>query len=193
MGLRLEKLNLSSNQINEIPGEWTDNIQLHTLQLCGNRFTDINELAKLSALPALRNLYITHEDYPLIPLASQPAFLSFLLHLLPALTSIDGRPVSTHHTSSVIPAFMQRRAVLLHYLPSTVSIVSVQSPQLDHFRLQTYLSMRKQVCARALIESGYEVFHPYSLTSMALTHAHRTIKQAANTLHYQRPHMVNFD
>jgi hypothetical protein len=95
---RLERLNLSGNVIERVPSSVSALVSLHSLRLNRNKLSDLRDLDHLRPLPALRNLRIDGNDFPVPPGATGPPALALrryvLQKVLPKLEVLDNEEVT---------------------------------------------------------------------------------------------------
>nr|XP_061824855.1 leucine-rich repeat-containing protein 9-like isoform X4 [Nerophis lumbriciformis] len=92
---KLKELNLADNYIQRIGGSLDNNVNLHTLNLSGNRICSFKELTRLTCLRRLRELALSDSTSIPNPVCRLCNYTTHVLYHLPLLLLLDTYDVSS--------------------------------------------------------------------------------------------------
>ncbi|XP_019725755.1 leucine-rich repeat-containing protein 9 [Hippocampus comes] len=105
----LQELNLANNNIHKIGDSLVDNVNLHTLNLSGNKISSFNELTWLTCLSQLRDLALSDFTSTPNPLCLLCNYATHVMFHLPLLLFLDTYDVSSTQINEVAESAVMKK------------------------------------------------------------------------------------
>ncbi|XP_061700025.1 leucine-rich repeat-containing protein 9 isoform X2 [Syngnathoides biaculeatus] len=105
----LQELNLANNNIEKIGGSLVNNVNLHTLNLSGNKISSFKELTFLTCLSQLRDLALSDFTSPPNPVCRLCNYATHVMYHLPFLLFLDTYDVSSTQIIEVAESTVMKK------------------------------------------------------------------------------------
>ncbi|XP_077477908.1 leucine-rich repeat-containing protein 9 [Stigmatopora argus] len=105
----LQELNLANNNIQRIGDGLVNNVNLHTLNLSGNKICSFKELTRLTCLSKLRDLALCDFTATLNPVCRLCNYATHMLYHFPLLLFLDTYDVSSSQVTEVAESTVMKK------------------------------------------------------------------------------------